>query len=160
MMTTQTAPTSVHEAVREVVQLAGYLLDHEQFPEWLDLFADDSRYELAVQSRDIGREIQWILHDKDSLTKRVLQIHEHVGDGARTTHVTAPVRVRISSDESEASVRSTFSVFRTSVRGETKLFGVGEYDDRLRIENGAWRITSRRVELQTTLLPEPTHVPL
>ena len=59
---------------------------------------------------------------------------------------------QISLEKGEALARSTFSVFRTDMKGQSDLFAVGHYEDRL-VKNGdTWLIDSRTVRLHTRML--------
>ena len=42
------------EAIRDLIQNTAYLLDHEQFVDYMNTFADTSTYEMVVRSREIG----------------------------------------------------------------------------------------------------------
>lgn len=79
---------------------------------------------------------------------------EHVHDLADRTHqITVD---QISLEKGEALARSTFSVFRTDMKGQSDLFAVGHYEDRL-VKNGdTWLIDSRTVRLHTRMFTVPT----
>ena len=55
------------EAIREVLQQAGSLLDSEAFPDWIDLFVPDALYEVRAYSAEIGIEMEWMKLNKEEL---------------------------------------------------------------------------------------------
>ena len=72
------------EAIRDLIQDSGYLLDHEQFVDYVNLFADASQYELVAKSREIGgRETPWLAMNKSDLGQLLSEIPDHVRDSAR-----------------------------------------------------------------------------
>ena len=83
---------------------------------------------------------------------------EHVHDLADRTHqITVD---QISLEKGEALARSTFSVFRTDMKGQSDLFAVGHYEDRLVKNGNTWLIDSRTVRLHTRMFTVPTPLPL
>ena len=145
------------EAIRDVLQQAGSLLDAEAFSDWIDLFVQDAVYEVRAYSTEIGVEMEWMKLNRDELKVLLEQVPEHVRDLAQRLHLVSPVTVNL--HDKEASSVSSFAIFRTTQEGVTQCYAVGHYEDTLVQRNGVWRFLQRIVRLHTRVLEAATHVP-
>ncbi len=148
------------------------LLDDRRFEEWLDLLTEDIVYFMPLR-RNVkygqhsehentrqGLDAAWFDEGKHTLTQRVAQIatgiHWAEEPLSRVRHLVTNVQVRDVDDAKpgmrELDVRSRFLVYRNRVEEETDIF-VGQRTDRLRCEDGAWKVARREILLdQSTLL--------
>lgn len=145
------------EAIREVLQQAGSLLDSEAFPDWIDLFVPDALYEVRAYSAEIGIEMEWMKLNKEELQALLEQVSEHVRDLSQRLHLVSPVTVEV--QDIEAGAVSSFAIFRTTPDGATQCYAVGQYEDTLVKREGMWRFRQRTVKLHTRVLEAATHVP-
>lgn len=145
------------EAIRDVLQQAGALLDAEAFGEWIDLFVEGALYEVRAYSAEIGVDMEWMKLNREELQALLEQVSEHVRDLAQRLHLVSPVTVDI--HDTEASSVSSFAIFRTTQDGVTQCYAVGQYEDTLVKREGVWRFLQRTVRLHTRLLETATHVP-
>lgn len=146
------------------------LLDERRFEEWLDLLTEDMRYRMPLmrnvrfgqwdreQTRD-APDTAWFDEDKATLHKRVRQLmtglHWAEEPVSRVSHLVTNVQI-VSAMPSirlaqEVSIKSRFLVCRNRMETETDLF-VGKREDTLRKVDGAWKIASRRIILDQTVL--------
>jgi 3-phenylpropionate/cinnamic acid dioxygenase small subunit len=146
------------EAARELVQRTAALLDEERFDAWIDLFDNEGSYELTAYSSEIRRWMTWQLSDRDTLKKLLADVDEHVRDPARRRHVVGLPLVEIESDHGR--VRSPFSLFRTSPEGQSSLYMVGCYEDRIIRRSRGWRYVVHKVISDTRMLDSFTHIPV
>lgn len=146
------------EAVRDLVQRTAMLLDEEKFDAWLKLFDSEGTYELSAYSTEIRRWMMWQHSDRDTLEKMLQDVEEHVRDPARRRHVVGIPLVEL--DGERARVTSHFSVFRTSPEGQSSLYMVGCYDDRVVKRSGAWLYVAHKVIVDTRMLDSFTHIPV
>lgn len=146
------------QAIADLVQSTARLLDNEDFDGWLALFDDNFEYEITAYSPEIRRQMSWWKSDRTSLAKILKDIPKHVRDPGRHLHVVTSNLIEISEDT--ANVLSSFAAFRTGSNGESRLYVVGRYEDRLVKKTGAWRYAVHKVVLETRLLQGFTHVPL
>ena len=146
------------EAIRELIARVGRLLDTKDFAAVIASFAEPGSYVLRAYSPEIGKELIWMSVKRAELLRLLKESAEHVHDLADRTHqITVD---QISLEKGEALARSTFSVFRTDMKGQSDLFAVGHYEDRL-VKNGdTWLIDSRTVRLHTRMFTVPTPLPL
>lgn len=152
--------------------LEAELLDDRRFDEWLDLLAEDIVYFMPLR-RNVkygqhsehentrqGLDAAWFDEGKHTLTQRVAQIatgiHWAEEPLSRVRHLVTNVQVREAEDAAggarELDVKSRFLVYRNRVEEETDIF-VGQRTDRLRQQDGAWKVARREILLdQSTLL--------
>jgi 3-phenylpropionate/cinnamic acid dioxygenase small subunit len=145
------------EAIRDVLQQAGALLDAEAFGEWIDLFVEGALYEVRAYSTEIGVDMEWMKLNREELQALLEQAPEHVRDLAQRLHLVSPITVAL--HDKEASSVSSFAIFRTTRDGVTQCYAVGQYEDTLVKREGVWRFLQRTVRLHTRLLETATHVP-
>jgi len=146
------------EAVRTLVQRTATLLDEEKFDEWIGLFDPNGTYELSAYSTEIRRWMTWQLSDRDALAKMLGEVDEHVRDPARRRHVVGLPAVEIDGGEGRAT--SSFSLFRTTPDGQSSLYMVGCYEDRVVKRGDEWCYVSHKVVADTRVLDTFTHIPV
>ncbi len=146
------------------------LLDERRFTEWLDLLTDDLVYFMPIQRNvkfgDAGRErtragldISWFDEDKWTLAKRVEQlntgIHWAEEPASRVSHLVTNVQIHEIAPSLDAprevTAKSRFLIYQNRVESETSLF-VGKRLDRLRREGDGWKLASREITLDQSVL--------
>jgi 3-phenylpropionate/cinnamic acid dioxygenase small subunit len=152
------AGTADLEAARELIQRTAMLLDNEKFDSWVRLFDTDGTYELSAYSSEIRRWMTWQHSDRETLEKMLKDVDEHVRDPARRRHVVGIPLVEF--DGGYGRVRSHFSLFRTSPEGQSSLYMVGSYDDRIVKRSGSWLYATHKVVVDTRMLDTFTHIPV
>ena len=142
------------------------MLAEGRFEEWLDLFTDDTRYLMPIRETTVDREdsergeefLPHVDDDKDFMAARVQRLRHHLAHAEQP-----PSRLRyfisnIEVDEAgaggdgELDVRCNLMVYQSRLERTEKIF-VGRREDRLRAENGGYRIARRKVVLDQSLLP-------
>ena len=141
------------------------LLDDRRYEEWLDLWTDDAHYFMPIRRNiKFGQwdaentseltDISWFDEGKQTLTSRVVQlntgIHWSEEPPSRTCHMVSTVRIdEIRGDE--VVVHSRFLIYRNRLADEQNFF-VGKREDVLRRVEGQWKIASRKVILDQSVL--------
>jgi 3-phenylpropionate/cinnamic acid dioxygenase small subunit len=146
------------EAIRALIQRTAMLLDEEKLAAWVELFDAQGTYELSAYSTEIRRWMTWQLSERAELEKMLKEVDEHVRDPARRRHIIGIPLIHI--DEERADATSQFSLFRTSPEGQSSLYMVGCYEDRLVKRGGTWRYAAHKVIVDTRMLDIFTHTPV
>jgi 3-phenylpropionate/cinnamic acid dioxygenase small subunit len=146
------------EAVCELVQRTAMLLDEEKFDDWLALFDTEGTYELSAYSTEIRRWMTWQLSDRETLSKMLKDVDEHVRDPAQRRHIVGMPVLELDADQGR--VKSHFSLYRTTPDGQSSLYMVGCYDDRIVRRSGAWLYASHKAVVDTRMLDVFTHIPV
>lgn len=156
--------------VEEFLYYEAELLDERRFAEWLELMADDVRYWMPMRrnvkfgesEREFtreGRDINWFDEGKGTLERRVNQIltgvHWAEEPLSRVCHIVSNVQLlgaRPSAEEAEeVDLKCRFYVYRNRVETETDHL-IGKREDRLRREDGGWKIAQRKIILDQNVL--------
>jgi methanesulfonate monooxygenase small subunit len=165
------APTelkTVERAIEDVIYRACLLMDDEKFMEWLDLCALEFSYRITTYSPEIRKSMTWYEQDVSGLRGMIEMLPKHNTDHGRLTRHVTVYTVEVDSSQSEAKATSSFACYRTMLdginshidSGETQLFVIGRYYDRLRIGDQGVRFLERNVVLDTRRLDKGSHYPI
>jgi 3-phenylpropionate/cinnamic acid dioxygenase small subunit len=141
------------------------LLDERRFEDWLDCFTGDATYWMPIRSTrgrdDADREFtkpgEGALFDE---TRRMLEMRVYkleTGTSwsedppSRTRHFVSNVRIRERHSDAEVTASCNFFIYRSRLDTEQDLW-VGRRLDRLRKEDGTWKIARREIYLDQTVL--------
>ncbi len=146
------------DAVRQLIGRACLALDDGDYQGFLALCAPDFGYRIRVFSPELGKEMIWLEHDRDGLTKLFAALPEHLTrPGRLTRHAT----VYTQDPQPDAlQVTSVVTIYHTDMEGRTETLAVGRYLDRVAEHDGEPRLLSRDVQLETRDLGIGSHAPL
>lgn len=165
------ADSELRNEVEQLLYREARLLDSGHFHEWLDLFTDDVRYWVPIRETVMGSaegipaddEIAapHIDDDKAHLTLRVKRLDTGMAwaevPSSRTRHFITNVEVEIDEENGDVTAFSNFLVYQG--RRETSEYTFsGRREDRLRRDDGGWKISRRKVVLDHTVLPRSISV--
>lgn len=165
---------------RQVEQFAyreARLLDERRFREWLELFAEDIRYWMVQRTTrypknskalvladskryddsDMPREGGLALFDEnlDTLQRRVARLETGLAwsedPPSRTRRFISNIEVKSGETGSELLVHSNFLVYKNRAETEQDFF-IGARKDVLRRLNGSFKIASRKMVLDQTVI--------
>jgi 3-phenylpropionate/cinnamic acid dioxygenase small subunit len=163
--------------VEQFVYREARLLDERRFREWLKLFTDDIHYWMAQRTVRYPRVSKAIkiadanryddddlphagglaLYDEnlDSLERRIARLETGLAwsedPPSRTRRLITNIEVKPAKHDSEICVYSNFLVYKNRAETEQDFF-VGARKDVLREVNGTWKIASRRLVLDQTVI--------
>jgi anthranilate 1,2-dioxygenase small subunit len=139
----------------------GALLDAGEYDDWLDLFAEDCRYQvLPRENEDAGLPAALIFCDSRAvLEDRIRALREANKYNIHTDRHLIGLP-RIVGDEAEIDIEAPFAVFQTDQEGGTALFATGLYRNRLVTERSRLRIRDKLVLLDTFAVPSMLATPL
>jgi methanesulfonate monooxygenase small subunit len=154
-MTTDTRRHDIEELVHEACER----LDQKDFTGFLGLCDAAFTYKVTAYAPEIQREMTWLDRDRKELEEFFKMLPRHNTDPNPLTRHAQVTRVRM--DGERAEVTSKFQVFRTQLDGgATELYAVGRYVDAVDCADGAPRLVSRHVRLDTRDLHWGTHLPI
>ncbi len=139
------------------------LLSEWRLRDWLDLFTDDVRYWMPVRDTLAGRSdepeaddtLAIFDDDKHFLEARVERLNSSLAHAeqpqSRLRYFVSNVEVdRI--ENGDLDVRCNLLVYQSRLE-QTEVMYVGRREDRFRPEGPSWRIASRKIILDQSLLP-------
>jgi anthranilate 1,2-dioxygenase small subunit len=146
-------------AVCDLLAEYGALIDMAKFDEWLDLFAEECRYQIIPRENfDRGLPAGLVFCDSRAMLEdRIRALREANKYNIHTDrHVIGLPRVF----EDGLALEAPFAVFQTDQEGETRLFATGLYRDRLKILGRGLKIRDKLVLLDTFAVPSLLATPL
>jgi methanesulfonate monooxygenase small subunit len=154
------------QAVRDLIYRAGLLLDEERFRDWLKLCSADFTYSIKVYSPEISRDMTWFERDVPGMEATIELMPKHNTDHGRLTRHATVYTVDLDGDTARAV--TSFVCYRTMLdginshmdSGETQLFAVGKYYDRISLSGGEPKFVERVVRLETRRMDKGSHYPV
>jgi 3-phenylpropionate/cinnamic acid dioxygenase small subunit len=138
---------------------AARLLDTHDFEGFLGLCTDDVQYMVRVWSPEIRQDMLWFDHDRAGLTSLFAALPEHVLRPDRMMRHLGQSLIDMDGVDA-ARIETSLAVFLTDVDGQSRVWAVGRYEDRVMRVDGQWRLAERVTRLQTRDLGIGTHVPI
>ena len=148
------------EAVRELIGRSCLLMDEERYADYLGLCTDDYRYCVTAFSEELRKDMIWLELGRNDLGGMFDMLPEHVrpeGTFIRHANVCA---IRANGGSGRLHVTSTLTVYFTDLRGTTRLFAIGRYEDDVDVSGGEPRLKAREVRLATRALGTGSQIPL
>jgi len=146
-------------AVYDLLAEYGALIDMAKFDEWLDLFADECRYQIVPRENfDRGLPAALVFCDSRAMLEdRIRALREANKYNIHTDrHVIGLPRI---SDDA-LRVDAPFAVYQTDQEGETRLFATGLYRDRLEPVGRHLKLRDKLILLDTFAVPSLLATPL
>jgi methanesulfonate monooxygenase subunit beta len=155
---------TLNSTYREIAQLiydTVLLLDAKDFSGWLDRCADDFAYAIRSWSPELRAQITWLEHDRAGIENLVHHLPRHHTEPVLLTRHATVYRIEPDAEGDEATAITALTIYHTQDDGgETSLFAVGRYYDRIIRTDDGWRLREREVELDTRSLGIGTQYPL
>jgi anthranilate 1,2-dioxygenase small subunit len=148
----------------EVVQFLAAnarLLDSGDYEAWLEHFVEDCRYVVqSVENIALGHDMPLIYaRNKNMLRDRIVSLRQaNLYNIHRDRHLLGLPWVR--QEGARLSVETSLAVYQTDQDGYPTLFCVGAYRDKLVREDGARRILSREVVVDSFAIKRLLATPL
>ena len=146
-------------AVCDLLAEYGALIDMGKFDEWLDLFAEECRYQIVPRENfDRGLPAALVFCDSRAMLEdRIRALCEANKYNIHTDrHVIGLPRFV----DDGFTVEAPFAVYQTDQEGETRLFATGLYRDRLEVLGQRLKIRDKLVLLDTFAVPSLLATPL
>ena len=137
------------------------VLDRGDYDAWLGDFAENCRYVVqSAENIDLGHDMPLIYaRNKNMLRDRILSLRTaNIYNIHRDRHVLG--LPWFGSDDSGVAVETSIAVYQTDQDGYSELFCVGAYHDKLVHEDGALRILSREVVVDSFAVKRLLATPL
>jgi len=138
------------------------VVDSRQWDAWPDFFLDECEYKIQPRENfDRGLPLATLyLISKGMLKDRVYGISETLfHDPYYQRHVCGLPRV-LKDEGGELHVEANYAVFRTKLTGESTVFNVGRYIDRIRRTPEGLKFASRVCVFDTEMIPNSLIYPI
>lgn len=137
-------------------------IDDDRLEEWIDFFLEDSVYQV-VPRENLEQNLpaslilcanKNMLRDRISALRNANKYNLHYG-----RHLVSAPRVR-PIEEDRYSLTAAYSVFQTTLDGESRIFSLGRYQDEIRFVDGKPYFAKKLVVVDTFNVPSLLAVPL
>ena len=154
--------SSVRDAAGDLMNDYCELIDSDRLEEWLDLFTEDASY-TVIPRENVEQNLpaaiilcpnKNVLRDRISSLRNANEFNLHYD-----RHLVSSIRVRPHA-ENVWLVEANYAVFQTTLEGQSKLFSVGRYRDKIRLEGGTLRFCEKYVVVDTFSIPTLLATPL
>ena len=158
---------AVADSVRDTVYRSCILLDDEKWTDWLDLCDETFDYAITAWSPEINKEMIYFSGDRKYLQAMTDMLDKHNTDHSPLRRH-ATVYTIDENDDGTLKVVSSLAIYQNLLdginshidAGESHLFIIGRYIDKMKIEDGKAIFLERKVELDTRRLDKGSHWPL
>lgn len=137
-------------------------VDNNDWEAWANLFVEDCEYKVQPREnheRGFPLSTMWFL-SQGMLRDRGYGITETLfHDPYYQRHVVGAPRIR-SADDGVIVSEANYAVFRTKLDGESTVFNVGRYLDRLRITDNGLRFQQRFCIYDSEMIPNSMIYPI
>ena len=137
-------------------------LDEDRLEDWVELFDEDCDYRIVTREnveQGLANVLMWcdnknMLRDRVESYRNVNLYNLHYD-----RHVIGPLRLT-DKKESLFCFEAGYSLFQTSLEGESRLFSVGRYRVEARVEGNLAKLKSVTVIADTGLVPSLLATPI
>ncbi len=152
----------VRDAINGLLADYVHYIDADRLEEWLDFFTEDCVYKVLPRE-NVKQGLPGSLmecHNKNMLRDRIVSYREaneyniHVD-----RHLLSNVRI-VGENAGVYDVEANYAVFQTNNDGESRLFSVGNYEDKVVFDNGSARFKEKIVVVDTYSIPTLLATPL
>jgi hypothetical protein len=167
-MSASYVPPEILQPVQALVYQSCLFMNDESWSDYLALCDPQSfRYRVVNYSPEIRKEQCWADRDFRAMKAGFDLMPRHNSDRSKLTRQVNIYTVDYDAQAHEAKVVSALTVYRTQLdgtnsyieSGQTSLYAVGLYKDRIRMNGEGAKLLERIVQLDTRQLDVGTHKP-
>lgn len=159
---------NIVNTVKDTIYKACLLLDDQKWNEWLALCTEDFQYAIKAYSPEIHYDMTYFSADRSRLAEVVETLPKHNTDHSPLKRHATVYAVDIGKGGKSATAVTSLVVYQNLLdgtnahvdAGETHLFLVGKYVDKLRIDGDGAKFIEREVRLDTRRLDKGSHWPI
>ena len=156
------------EAVKDTIYRSCLLLDDQKWSAWLDLCDDDFTYAVKAFSPEINYDMTYLSGDRATIATLTEQLPKHNSDHSPMKRHVTVYTVDVDEKAKTATAVTSLVVYQNMLdginshidSGESRLFLVGRYLDKFRLDGKAVKFTEREVRLDTRRLDKGSHWPI
>jgi anthranilate 1,2-dioxygenase small subunit len=150
------------ESINALLIEYGLLLDDDQLEAWVELFTDDCDYRIVTREnveQNLPNVLIWC-KGKNMLADRITS-YRHVNEYNLhwDCHTISPPRLK-ANDDGSWQVEASYSLFQTTLEGQSRLFSVGRYRARIVFSGDTPRIREMVVVADTGSIPTLLATPI
>lgn len=154
--------TAVREAADALMGEYADLIDEDRLEDWIELFTEDAVYQV-IPRENVDQNLPaslMLCTNKDMLRDRIVSLRNANEYNLHfDRHLVG--RVKVAPDgQGVWRVTASYAVFQTNLEGQSRLFSVGRYRDKVRLESGRLLFCEKRVVVDSFSVPTLLATPL
>ena len=154
--------------VRETIYRATISLDDQKWDDWLDLCDESFHYAIKSFSPEINKDMIYLQGSREEMASLIRLLPKHNTDHSWLRRHTSVYTVDLSEDGTTADAISSFVVYQNLLdgtnshldAGESHLFLVGKYHDKLVLTDKSAKFVQRVVRIDERRLDKGSHWPI
>jgi anthranilate 1,2-dioxygenase small subunit len=154
--------SEVKAAAEDLMGEYADLIDADRLEEWLELFTEDAVYQvLPRENEEQGLPVSLMLcTNKNMLRDRIASLRNANEYNLHyDRHLVG--RVRVAEERPGVwRLEASYAVYQTNLDGQSRLFSVGCYRDKVRYESARLRFCEKRVVVDTYSVPTLLATPI
>ncbi len=150
------------EAVARLLADYAACLDNDDLDRWPDFFLPEASYRITTARNEArGLSIGYVeAEGRAMIEDRVLSLREaNIYEPQRYRHILSIPRI-VAVEDGEITVETGFMVVRIMQSGDTALFAVGQYNDRIVACDGGLKFAAKTVVLDSEKIDTLLAIPL
>jgi len=152
----------VRFAIENLIYDSARLIDEGELEAWSELFTDDCRYCITTRDNfDQGLPVSLIDCDSHGMLRdRIVSLRQaNIYNPHWDRHLIGNVRI-LNEVNGIYDVHSSYTVYQTTLEGESSIYSVGKYLDKIAVSDGEAKFTERIVVADTWSIPNLLATPL
>ncbi len=151
--------------IREEIYKACQNLDDQQWDDWLDQCDDNFEYKVTTYSPEVRKDLTYLRLDYKELKPYFALLPKHNSDHSPIRRHATVYSVTVAEDEKSAEAVTSFLVTQEMFdginapldSGENRLYLVGKYNDKFKIDGDKVTFTEREARVFTRRLDKGSH---
>lgn len=160
--------TNTTEKIKGLIYKTCLYQDDMKWNDWLAMCDENYQYAIRAFSPEINRDMTYLGGNRMHMESLTEMLPKHNSDHSPLKRHCVVYDVEIAEDGKSATAVTSFTVFQTMLdgvnshvdAGESRVFLVGRYNDRFKIDGDAVLFTEREVRLDTRRLDKGSHWPI
>ena len=148
--------------IEDLISDSARLIDEDRLEDWVGLFADDCVYRITTRG-NFDHDLPISIIDCEGigmLRDRIVSLRQaNIYNVHFDRHLVTSVRI-LGQEGNLYEVHCSYSVYQTTPEGESSLYSIGKYLDKIRIDAGIARFQQRIVVADTAAIPNLLATPL
>ena len=150
------------DALADLMAEYGMALDEDRLEDWVELFAEACDYRIVTRENvEQGLPNVLIWCDNKNMLRDRIESYRNVNlyNPHYDRHIIGMPRI-VSEKDGVVTFDASYSLFQTTLEGESRLFSVGRYRIEAHLEGGAARLKTVLVVADTGLVPSLLATPI
>jgi anthranilate 1,2-dioxygenase small subunit len=154
--------SAVRDAATDLLNEYVDRLDNDRLEQWLDLFTEDATY-TVMPRENVEQNLPAAIilcPNKNVLRDRIVSLRNANEFNLHyDRHLVSSISVRAQA-ERMWNMEANYAVFQTTLEGQTKLFSVGRYRDKIRLDEKGLLFCEKLIIVDTFSIPTLLATPL